>query len=199
VFPECERVTVYATPHDVLRKTPEELATLREAGLGMVYIGAESGSDAVLEKVSKGATRAEIISSIRRVEEAGIPSSITLISGLAGPEQSEEHAVSSGTLIAEAEPSYASLLTLILAPDSPMCAEQQAGRFRFLSPEEVAAETLVLLEHARVSRPCVFRSNHASNYVPLRGTLPQDREGLMAALRGALESRAFRSDLYRGL
>ncbi|MDR1797187.1 MAG: radical SAM protein [Clostridiales Family XIII bacterium] len=199
LFPECERVTVYGSPQDVLRKTPAELRELREAGAGIVYIGAESGSDAVLAAVKKGATAAELREAIQRLEAAGIAASVTFISGLGGHALSREHAVESARLITEANPSYAALLTLILEPDAPMYADLKSGQFTYLSPEEVARETLLLLENARPEGPCVFRSNHASNYVPLRGTLPGDTARLMADLEHALDAGAFKSDHFRML
>ncbi len=112
-FPECERVGIYGSPQDVLRKSKEELEELRDHGIGIIYIGAESGSDKVLTDIVKGATRAEIIESVKRIEGAGIPASVTFISGLAGKEGWEDHAIQSGTMISEMEPSYVGLLTLI--------------------------------------------------------------------------------------
>jgi len=197
LFPECERVSVYGSPQDTLKKTPEELTLLREAGVGFIYIGAESGSDQILRDIKKGATRAELIEAVKRIEAAGIHASVTFISGLGGRELSEEHAVSVGTFISEAQPSYVGLLTLMLEPSAPMYRDLREGRFTFLSPEEVAAETLILLRHTEVTNPCVFRSNHASNYVSLKGTLPDDRERLIRQLETALDAKAFKSEHFR--
>jgi radical SAM superfamily enzyme YgiQ (UPF0313 family) len=188
LFPECGRVGAYGSPQDVLRKTPEELAALRDAGLGIIYIGAESGSDKVLADIKKGATRAEIIASIAKTEDAGIPASVTFISGLAGKDGRREHAVDCGTMISEAAPSYVGLLTVIVEPQAPLFADVEAGRFKLLSPAEVIEETRLMLEHIDVrGRDCVFRSNHASNYVSLRGTLPKDKERMIARLDAALD------------
>jgi len=197
LFPECERVSLYGTPQEALRKTPEELRALAEAGLGMVYLGAESGDDEVLRRICKGATADEIIQAIRRLEDAGIPASVTFISGLGGPELSERHAAGCARVIAEAGPSYASLLTLLLEPGAPMYEDLRSGRFEFMTPEQIAEETLLLLDKARPEKDCVFRSNHASNYVPLKGTLPRDNDRLIAALQNALAKGAFKSDAFR--
>ncbi|MGI6737452.1 MAG: radical SAM protein [Anaerovoracaceae bacterium] len=187
LFPECRRVGVYGSPQDVLRKTPEELERLREAGLGIIYIGAESGSDKILKAIKKGADRAEIIAAVQKIEEAGIAASVTFISGLGGRPDWREHAIESGTMISAMEPSYVGLLTLMLEPGAPLREDVRAGRFELLSAEEVVAETLLMLQNIEVGKKCVFRSNHASNYFSLRGDLPQDRERMIGELRRAME------------
>ena len=188
LFPECERVSLYGSPQDVLHKSEENLAQLHREGLDMVYIGAESGSDEVLQDIVKGATRQEIISAVRRLEDSGIQASVTFISGLAGKEGWMEHGKESGTMISEMEPSYVGLLTLMLEPSAPLTEEVRSGRFQLLTPEEVLAETLVMLENINVKKKCVFRSNHASNYISLRGDLPGDKERMMRELRKAMEN-----------
>ena len=162
-FPECERVTTYGRATDVLRKTDEELRELREHGIEMVYLGAESGSQKVLEKINKGETREELIEGVQRLEAAGIKTSVTFISGLAGPDDWEEHAVETGRMIAEMNASYVSLLTLMLQPPAPLLEDYRQGRFKLLTPEEVLAETCLMLQYAKPSKSCVFRSNHASS------------------------------------
>ena len=150
-FPECERVTTYGRAKDALRKTEEELRELRAHGLQMVYMGAESGSQRVLDMIKKGETREELIAGVQRLEAAGIQTSVTFISGLAGPELWQEHAIESGT-------------------------------------------TCLLLQHARPSKPCVFRSNHASNYVSLRGNMPMDNESMILSLKKCMEDRGLLKD-----
>jgi len=199
LMPECERVSIYGTPQAVLRKSEKELKDLAEAGLGIVYIGAESGDDEVLDKVQKGASADEIIEAIRKTEDAGLAASVTFISGLGGIELSEQHAKGCARVITEARPSYAALLTLLLEPTAPMYLDMLIGAFEFMTPAEIAEETIMLLEHAMPETDCVFRSNHASNYVPLKGTLPYDNENLMKTLRSALEAGAFKDDYFRQL
>ena len=193
-FPECERVTTYGRATDVIRKTDEELRELKEHGLKMVYIGAESGSQKILDKVKKGETREELIEGVQRLEKAGIKTSVTFISGLAGPEDWEEHAIETGKMIAEMNASYVSLLTLMLQPPAPLLEDYQQGKFKLLTAEEVLAETCLMLQYARPSKPCVFRSNHASNYVSLRGNLPMDNESMIASLKRCMEDRGLLKD-----
>lgn len=200
LFPECERVGIYGSPQDILRKSKEELVELFENGIGIIYIGAESGSDKVLKEIQKGATRVEIIDAVKRIESSGIKSSVTFISGLAGKNGWEEHAIESGTMISEMEPSYVGLLTLITEPGAELHRDILEGRFHVLSPIEVLKETEVLLEHIKVTKACVFRSNHASNYVSLKGDLPQDRESMLAQLRLAMKnSNMLKDDRFRML
>jgi len=199
-FPECERVTSYGRATDVLRKSEEEMKALFEAGLSMIYLGAESGSDKVLKDICKGETRQQLIDGVRKIEASGMQASVTFISGLAGKDGWEDHAVQTGTMISEMEPSYVGLLTLMIDPDVPMAREIQSGRMKLLSPEEVMAETLLMLKNTSVSRKCVFRSNHASNYVSLRGTLPEDKDRMMALVRKAMENHdMFKDERFRAL
>ena len=193
-FPECERVTTYGRATDALRKTDEELRELKAHGLEMVYLGAESGSQKILERINKGETREELIEAVKRLEKAGLKTSVTFISGLAGPEDWEEHAIETGKMIAEMNASYVSLLTLMLQPPAPLLEDYQQGKFKLLSPEEVLAETCLMLQYARPSKPCVFRSNHASNYVSLRGNLPMDNESMIASLKRCMENRGLLKD-----
>lgn len=193
-FPECERVTTYGRATDVIRKTDEELRELKEHGLEMVYIGAESGSQKILDKVNKGETREELIEGVQRLEKAGIKTSVTFISGLAGPDDWEGHAIETGKMIAEMNASYVSLLTLMLQPPAPLLDDYREGKFKLLTAEEVLAETCLMLQYARPSKPCVFRSNHASNYVSLRGNLPMDNESMIASLKRCMENRGLLKD-----
>ena len=189
LFPECGRVGVYGSPQDVLRKGVAELAALKEEGLGIIYIGAESGSDKVLKDVKKGATAAEIVEAIKIIESSGINSSVTFISGLAGANGWREHAEETGKMISEAQPSYVGLLTLMVEPMAPIYADIKEGRFKLLSAEDVIRETLLLLENVNVSKDCIFRSNHASNYLSLKGTLPADKERMITELSRAMDGQ----------
>ncbi|HYE68415.1 MAG TPA: radical SAM protein [Anaerovoracaceae bacterium] len=200
LFPECERVGIYGSPQDVLRKSKEELEELLNRGIRIIYIGAESGSDKVLKEINKGATRAEIIEAVKLIESAGIQSSVTFISGLAGKDGWEDHASLSGTMISEMEPSYVGLLTLITESGAELHRDIQEGRFQPLSPIEVLKETELLLENINVTRLCVFRSNHASNYVSLKGDLPQDKKRMLEQLRTAMNNAdMLKDDRFRML
>ena len=199
-FPECERVTVYGRAKDALKKTDEEMRQLYEAGIKMVYLGAESGSEKVLKAINKGETRQELIDGVKKIEASGMKASVTFISGLAGKDGWEDHAIQTGTMISEMQPSYVGLLTLMVEPGVPMADDIQSGKLRLLSAEEIMAETLLMLQNTNVQKDCVFRSNHASNYVSLRGTLPADREKMMALLRKAMNNHdMFKDERFRAL
>ena len=198
VFPNLSRVTSYATPRDVLRKTPAELETLRNAGLDMVYTGAESGNDEILEGICKGVTSDEIIEAGRKLKTAGIRNSITLISGLGGKLYLEQHAIDSARLISAICPEYVGFLTLMLEPGTPMKQAVEEGKMQLLSPAEVATEMECFLENID-SPGTVFRANHASNYLMLKGTLNEDIPSMLAQIRTAREQGAFRSEEWRAL
>ncbi len=187
IFPECERVGVYARSGDILRKTEEELIRLKDAGIGIAYIGAESGSDKVLDAICKGESKADIIEAVQKAEKVGIAASVTFISGLGGKALWREHAIETGRMISEMGASYVGLLTLMLDPVTPLYHDVKSGKFELLSPEEIVAETYLLLENAKPEKTCVFRSNHASNYVSLRGELPSDRRRMMNELEEAMQ------------
>lgn len=194
LFPECQRVSVYGSAKDVLRKTPDELTELRENGIEMIYLGAESGSARVLEAVNKGVTPQQLIEAVHKIENSDIKASVTFISGLAGKAGWEDHAIETGKMISEMNASYVGLLTLMLDPRAPITGQIERGELELLSGEEVVAETYLMLKHANPTRPCVFRSNHASNYVSLRGDLPRDREMMMAKLKMAMENTGMLKD-----
>lgn len=197
LFPECQRVGIYGSARDIKGKTVEDLQRLLAAGLGIVYLGAESGSEKVLRDVCKGSTAAELIGAVRKVEAAGCKASVTFISGLAGAEGWREHAVETGKMISAMEPSYASLLTLMVEPEAPMYKDIAEGRFQLLSPEQVLQETELLLENINVEKDCIFRSNHASNYLSLKGTFPADKERLLGQVRSARKNSCMLRDEWQ--
>jgi radical SAM superfamily enzyme YgiQ (UPF0313 family) len=200
-FPQLERVGIYANARDILLKTPEELKTLHERGLGIFYIGLESGNDEILTKIEKGATSEEMIEAAQKTKDAGILLSVIAILGIGGPKLSERHATATGSVVSAMSPDYFSMLTLMLVPDTKLHAQYEAGEFELLSPEAMLAELRQVIEKMDVAENCVFRTNHASNYLPLKGTLPQDKEHLLALLDSALASGrgALRPEGWRGL
>lgn len=199
IMPECKRVTSYASPKSVLTKSPEELCALAEAGLYMAYLGLESGSDKVLLHVNKGASAGEIVTAGLMLKTAGIKLSVTVISGLGGKADMREHAVETARALSQIKPDYIGLLTLMFEGDTLLEREWREGRFELLDAREVAQETKLLLEHLD-SEGSVFRSNHASNYLALAGTLNRDKEKMIAKLDRALGGdEHFRPEYYRGL
>ena len=193
-LPECERITSYGSAKDVLLKTPEELEILRDHGLKIIYIGAESGSDEVLKSICKGVDRRQLTTAVGKIEAAGIKASVTFISGIAGRDRWKEHAVNTGTMISEMEPSYATLLTLMTESQAPLTQDIIDGKFQLLTAEEIVAETLLLVENIDLEGPCVFRSNHASNYISLRGTLPYDKDSMTEKLKKVMSDRGMLKD-----
>lgn len=187
LFPYCERVGIYATPNDILRKSPEELKTLKEHGIGIVYLGIESGSDRILKDISKGADSRVMIEAGKRLVESGIKLSVTLISGLGGKDGWQEHAKESARVINAINPDYLGLLTLLIEPGTRMYDMVKEGTFKLLSAEEVALETQMLIRNLELEN-CIFRSNHASNYFSLAGTLPHDKGKLLKQLDNVLNN-----------
>ena len=182
LFPECERIGIYSAPKDIIRKSVEDLKSLKSLGLGIAYLGIESGSDKILEYIKKGVTSAEIIEAGKKMIEAGIKLSATLISGIGSEENLEEHAIESARVINEIQPDYVGLLTLLIQKETELYDQVQRGEFKLLSPQEIMRETKTLIENLHIDEKCVFRSNHASNYVSLSGTLPEDKQNLINIL-----------------
>jgi len=185
-FPNLERVSIYANAQDILRKSEEELATLRRKKLSLIYMGLESGDEEVLRRVRKGATAAEMIEAVRKAQAAGFQMSVIGILGLGERERSREHAIATGQAVSAMDPAYFSLLTLMVVPGTELHRQYRAGEFVLIEPLEMLAEMRVMIEHMEGLTHCVFRTNHASNYLPLAGTLPQDKEKLLATLDWAL-------------
>ena len=185
LFPECVRVGIYATPNDILRKSLEELRELKEFGIGIVYLGVESGSNEILKSINKGVTAGEMLMAGRKIKESGIKLSTTLISGIGGRSKTSEHAIESAKLISAINPDYVGFLTLMLESGTPLYEDVQKSIFHILTPEQIMYEIRKFIENVEVTN-CIFRSNHASNYVALSGTLPQDKNQLLQNIDIAL-------------
>jgi len=198
IYPECERVSVYGAPRDILNKSANELKSLKEAGLDMVYMGAESGDETVLENVKKGAAASEIIEAGLKVRAAGMKLSVTFISGLGGKARLKEHALNSAKMINAMKPEYVGFLTLMVEPGMEMYSEIEKGEFTLLSPEEVLEEMEIVVANID-SEGTVFRSNHASNYTALGGTFNSDRNSLLSQIDEAKRYHKYRPESYRGL
>ncbi len=200
-FPQLQRVGAYANARDLLNKSAKDLSLLCGKGLGIVYLGLESGDDRVLEQVDKGATAAEMVAAARKARAAGLRVSVIGILGIGGPELSADHARATGETVSAMDPHYFSMLTLMLVPGAPLHQQWAAGTFRLLEPEAMLAELRQVIHHLNGLSNCVFRTNHASNYLPLAGTLPQDKERLLAVLDAALESgrEVLRPEAWRAL
>lgn len=199
LFPECQRVTTYGSPSSIRLRTEEELRTLRAKGLTMVYMGLESGSDRVLTLMRKGHPAAEIVEMGQKVRRCGMALSVTAITGLGGPELLEEHAVKTAEAFNAMNPEYIGMLTLMVEQGTPLYDWVRDGSFHLLDQHQVLKETELLVQHFD-SPGSVFRMNHASNYLDLRGTLNQDKDALLAAIhRAEQDLSCLRPESWRGL
>ena len=199
-FPTLERVNAYAGPVSALAKSHEELRALREAGLVRLYLGVESGSDGVLRAVHKGVDAAGMLEAGRRLVSAGFDLWTMVLIGLAGPgEASRTHALDTAALINAMGPRHLSALTYLPERGTVLGRAVERGEFRLLTAREALEETRLLLEHLEVD-PLHFTSDHASNYLPLKGGLPGDRARLLSLLDQALAgARGVRAEQWRGL
>lgn len=198
-FPTLERVTTYAGPESTLEKTAEELRVLREAGLHRVYLGLETGNDALLKAVCKGVDAAGMREAGLRLREAGLDLWVMVLLGLAGSGKGAPHILDTAAMVNEMKPRHLSALSLILQPGTALYRDWQAGRFTPISARESMEEVRLLIEKLTVD-PLHFTCDHASNYLPLKGTLPDRREEFLAALDKALAGDAdIRPEWSRGV
>ena len=184
-FPKLQRVSSYAAPKDILRKSEEELRQLKEAGLQLLYYGMETGDDITLKAVNKGVNGEEAVEAGRRVTASGMKLSIMVILGLAGKEGSKRHALETAKAINIMKPTMWSALCLMLYRGSELLDQFERGEFNPLSPAECMEELYTIMENVNLpeDKHCLFRSNHISNYIPLAGTLPKDKNRLLAEIR----------------
>ncbi|HEY6033439.1 MAG TPA: radical SAM protein [Kofleriaceae bacterium] len=199
LFPRLRRVSCYATAQNVLAKTADELARLREHGLAMIYMGPESGDDATLKRIAKGSTAAEHVEAAARARAAGIAVSAIFLLGAGGVERSAEHASASAALATAMDPEFLAALTLTVVPTTPLATLSARGQFALPSVDRLLGELRTFVAEAR-PRDAVFRTNHASNYLALGGRLPRDRDRIVGAIDRALEGQvALRPERLRGL
>lgn len=180
-FPGLERISCYGGARFLKGRKVDDLKRLRDNGLKIVYMGLESGDDEVLRRVNKGVSAMDNIRAARKVKEAGIELSVYVLAGLGGRERSEEHAVNSALTLNEMDPDYVRIRTLVLLPGVPLYEEYQRGDFQECSGREIALETRTLLSRLELT-DAQFLSDHVSNYLPLYGTLPDDKEEMLAAI-----------------
>jgi len=200
-LPLLRRVGIYASARDILQKSDADLAVLHQKKLQIVYLGLESGSDEVLRRVDKRATAAEMIEAVHKAKRAGIRISVIALLGLGGVELSAEHAAETGRVVSAMDPHYLSMLTLMLVPGTPLYRQAQAGDFHLPPPEGLLAELRAVIQHTDGLSRCVFRTNHASNYLPLAGVLSRDKASLLTAIDEAQNRgpAALRPETWRAL
>ena len=187
-FPSLTKVGVYAGPRSTLSKTPEELRALRVAGLTRAYLGVETGSDALLKQIGKGVDASQMLQVGTMLREAGLDLWAMVLLGLAGSGTGLVHARDTAELINRMKPRHLSLLTLVLEPGTKLYADWRQGKFVPCTPEEILREVRYLVANLTVD-PLHFTCDHASNYLPLKGTLGEERERFLAALDAALEGK----------
>ena len=209
-LPECKRVSSYCLPRNIRSKSVGELRALQSLGLRTMYVGCESGDDEVLRRINKGETLESSVAALQKLTDAGLKTSVMILHGLGGKALSEKHVSGSAELIRQAPPNYLSTLVVSFprgaARHEAGFLEDDGAGFEPLSTSEVVAEQYALLaqldglEPPKGSRGVIFRSDHASNYLPLKGNLPRDRQRLLTLLGEAQEGRVrLRPEWARGL
>ena len=207
-FPSLKRVGVYAHAEDILAKTPAQLEEIANAGLGIAYVGIETGDNALLKAIGKRTTAERIVQAGKMLMDAGITFSGTLILGLAGndPDKSRQHAIQSAKLVNQLNPStlktwYISCLTLMIPPGTVIYKQREQGRFKPMTSEEILRELHIFIEHTSENlQNCIFRSNHASNYLPIKGTLADDKSSILHLIAIAIDHpEILRPEGWRGL
>lgn len=203
VFPECQRVSVYGTAIAIHQKSVEELKLLYEKGLTLVYLGVESGDDEALKFIKKGIKAEKIVELSKKIMSTGIELSITLIAGLLGKYQdNKNHAINTAKIIQDISPKYASILNLRLYEGTELYKLMQEGKYDYLEGVEVLREmklTLASMDKEKFTRKVIFRANHASNYLNLKGNLPDDIDRMIREIDNAIENEAIDVNNYRFL
>lgn len=197
-FEMLERVSIYGGPLDIREKSEDDLKRLKDAGLGIVYFGLESGSDEVLKKVKKGALAKLMIETGKKVKTSGLALSAIYILGLGGAELTHQHAIETARVLSAMDPDYAAALTLMVVPGSDIAADVESNRMTLLTPDQTLKELRTMVEHIDVTHT-VFRANHASNYAPIGGTLPGEKARILARIDEALERGVYKAEGRRGL
>ncbi|WP_417514749.1 radical SAM protein [Marinobacter sp.] len=200
-FPELQRVSSYCLPRNLARKTVEELTQLREAGLKILYVGMESGDDEVLERINKGETWESTRSALVKIREAGLTSSVMVLNGLGGETLSRQHAINTALLCNETQPDYLSTLVVSFPQGEERFREGFGPDFVPLSQQGLFEEIRTFLEHLELERT-VFRSDHASNYLVLKGNLGRDKQKLLDQVNLAITNPGavpLRTEWQRGL
>ena len=199
LYPNLRRVSCYAMASNILEKTSEEMGELRQLGLKQLYIGPESGDDITLKRIAKGSTADQHIEAAKRAKEAGMKMSVIFLLGAGGVERSQEHAKASAELASSMDPDFLSALTLTVIPNTPMERMQEKGRFVMPDKRMLLEELYTFIEHSNPTG-AIFRTNHASNYLPIAGTLPHDKDPMLDIIAGALEGKVgLRPEWRRGL
>jgi len=183
-----ERVGIYANAGDILKKSTEELKELKSLGLGIIYLGLESGNPEVLKRIKKNASAGQMIRAAKRVREAGILLSVTVLLGIGGVELSQAHAEDTGKVLSQMDPEYVGALSLMVVPETPIHEELRTGKLVLPNPFELIRELGTMIANCQFTN-CFFASNHASNYLPLRIRMPREKEKALQLIREVLQRK----------
>jgi radical SAM superfamily enzyme YgiQ (UPF0313 family) len=187
-LPQITRVGIYANSKSLKSKSISELQQLRRHGLALVYMGLESGDDVTLADMNKGATASQMIAMGNKAKAAGMQLSVTVLLGIAGPERSNIHAVETGRVLTALDPDYIGALSLMLEPGTVLYAAYQEGRFTLPKPLAILQELRIMIDSTDLSQG-LFHANHASNYLPIRAKLPEEKAETLALLDQALAGK----------
>ena len=198
-LPWVTRVGVYANAKSLEMKTIEELKTLKNHGLGIAYMGLETGDDVTLKKINKGATSSKMIAMGKKAREAGLKLSLTVLLGIAGRDRSHVHAKETGRVLSAIDPDYVGALSLMLIPGTPLFDDLQSAKFELIEPDEMLAELRTMIADTHLTKG-LFHANHASNYLPIKARLPKEKEKTLTLIDQALAGKiALKPEYLRAL
>jgi radical SAM superfamily enzyme YgiQ (UPF0313 family) len=187
-LPWVTRVGLYANAKALSMKTTDALKELNAHGVGIIYMGLETGDDVTLKKINKGATSAHMIEMGRKAKQAGFKLSITVLLGIAGPERSQTHAQETGRVLSAIDPNYVGALSLMLIPETPLFDEYESGTFQLIGPQQMLSELRTMIACTNLTGG-LFHANHASNYLPIRARFPKEKEATLQLIDDALEGK----------
>ncbi|MBW1789115.1 MAG: B12-binding domain-containing radical SAM protein [Deltaproteobacteria bacterium] len=198
-LPWVRRVGAYANAKSIRMKTSEDLVRLKENGLGILYLGVETGDDALLKRIRKGTSAENLVQMGRKAREAGIKLSVTVLLGIGGKEGSMAHARATGELLSAMDPNYVGALTVMLIPGTPLHDEHLEGKFQLLDQRETLLELREMIAHTNLTRGLFF-SNHASNYLPIKARMPKGKQDALNLIDAALAGKVgLRKEWMRAL
>ncbi|HBI47690.1 MAG TPA: radical SAM protein [Smithella sp.] len=200
-LPNLEGIGTYANAKSILRKSVDELKKLKDMGLKIIYLGVETGNAELLQKIHKGVTSEQMVEAGRRVKEAGITLSVTVLLGLGGIEKSIEHAIDTAKILTDMDPDYVGALTLMLIPETELYEDYLAGRFVLPDQFGFIRELYLMIDNSNFTN-CYFTSNHASNYLPIKAYLPREKEKKLKMINSVINAKdlsQIRPEHLRGL
>ncbi len=198
-LPWITRIGTYANTKSIYNKTPEQLAELKDLGLQIAYMGLETGDDQTLKKIQKGADSDRMIAMGKKIRQAGIKLSITVLLGIAGTARSHIHAEATGRVLTAIDPEFVGALSLMLVPGSPLFEDHRNGRFSLPGSREMLEEIAVMIQHTTITNG-YFHANHASNYLPIKAKFPQDKQTTLKLIGEALQGKVgLKPEYMRGL